>query len=204
MVGGPIGAIAGAAIGAVAGGLAGKGVAEQIDPTNEDRYWRENYTARPYYDKTIGYEDIGPAYRYGWESRKKYSGRGWKEVEADLGRDWDRTRGKSTLGWEKAKHATRDAWDRLESAFTPEEDKYWSEHYKTRPYYDSNSDYNTYGPAYRYGYEARQRWADKAWEDIEKDMNRDWNKDNPDSELTWDKAKHAVKDAWDKVTGKAK
>src|SRR4026209_2910603 len=48
-VGGPIGAAVGAAVGAVAGGLAGKGLAEVLDPTVEDKYWREEYKNRPYY-----------------------------------------------------------------------------------------------------------------------------------------------------------
>mgnify|MGYP003391712891 CR=1 FL=1 len=30
-----------AAVGAIVGGLAGKGVAEMVDPTAEDAYWRE-------------------------------------------------------------------------------------------------------------------------------------------------------------------
>src|SRR4051812_49056202 len=46
---GPVGAVAGAVVGAVAGGLGGKSIAESIDPTAEDAYWRENYSSRPYY-----------------------------------------------------------------------------------------------------------------------------------------------------------
>ena len=42
VVGGPVGAAVGAVVGGIAGGLAGKGVAEQIDPTQEDAYWRAN------------------------------------------------------------------------------------------------------------------------------------------------------------------
>src|SRR5436853_6114369 len=40
---GPAGTIAGAAVGAVVGGLVGKGIAEKVDPTREDVYWRENH-----------------------------------------------------------------------------------------------------------------------------------------------------------------
>src|SRR5688500_13752611 len=45
---GPVGTVVGAAVGAIAGGLAGKGIAEMIDPTVEDRYWKDNYSARSY------------------------------------------------------------------------------------------------------------------------------------------------------------
>src|SRR6516164_1141381 len=53
---GPAGAVAGAVIGGVAGGYAGKGVAESIDPTVEDAYWRDNYANRTYYDSSHSYD----------------------------------------------------------------------------------------------------------------------------------------------------
>lgn len=111
---GPVGVAVGAVVGAVAGGLGGKAVAEQIDPTAEDAYWRENYSSRPYVDQGGAYETYQPAYRYGWESRTQHSGRRFDEVENDLASGWERTKGKTAMGWEKAKHAVRDAWDRLE------------------------------------------------------------------------------------------
>lgn len=37
----------GAAVGAIVRGLAGKGIAESIDPTHEDAYCRENDKNRP-------------------------------------------------------------------------------------------------------------------------------------------------------------
>ena len=114
LIAGPAGAAVGAVIGAVAGGLAGKGVAESIDPTVEDAYWRENYTQRPYYDKKSAYEQYQPAYRYGWESQSKYSGRSFDEAEPELGREWEAAKAHSQLAWQNAKHATRDAWDRIE------------------------------------------------------------------------------------------
>ena len=39
-IAGPAGTAAGAVVGAVAGGLGGKDVAEVVDPTGEDKYWR--------------------------------------------------------------------------------------------------------------------------------------------------------------------
>jgi hypothetical protein len=119
----PIGGAIGAVVGAVAGGLAGKGVAESVNPTEEDAYWRDNYKNRPYADANAPYDEYRPAYQYGWESRSKYEGRKFDEVESDLGRDWDRARGKSSLGWEKAKDATRDAWHRVERALPGDADR---------------------------------------------------------------------------------
>src|SRR5262245_55801372 len=83
-VGGTVGGAVGAVGGGVAGGLAGKGPAEATNPTAEDAHWRENYETRPYYTPGAAYEQYGPAYRYGWESRQKYGGRKWEDIEADL------------------------------------------------------------------------------------------------------------------------
>src|SRR3954470_6269521 len=55
-VAGPVGTAVGAAVGAVVGGLMGKGVAEGINPTVEDAYWRETYTTRSYYEQGRTYD----------------------------------------------------------------------------------------------------------------------------------------------------
>jgi hypothetical protein len=108
--------------GGIGGGLAGKAVAEKIDPTVEEAYWRENYRSRPYYENSYEYEDYAPAYRQGWEARQKYPQRRWDDVEPELGRSWSQTKSKSRLGWERAKSASRDAWDRLERAMPGDAD----------------------------------------------------------------------------------
>jgi hypothetical protein len=113
MAAGPIGTAVGAAVGAVAGGLIGKGVAEMVDPTVEDQYWRDNFTSRPYVGSDATYDDYGPAYRYGVDAAMRSPGRRWDDVDAELGTNWPSTRGTSRLEWDRAKHATRDAWQRV-------------------------------------------------------------------------------------------
>jgi hypothetical protein len=115
-VGGPVGAMIGAAIGGVTGGLAGKGVAESVNPTEEDAYWRDNHAARPY-AQGRSYDDLRPAYQYGWESRGQHADRSWNDAESDLERGWNQARGNTSLGWHEAKDATRDAWERVDSRF---------------------------------------------------------------------------------------
>jgi hypothetical protein len=113
-VGGPVGTLVGAAVGAVAGGLVGHGIAEGVNPTEEDAYWRENYRTRPYADANRSYDDYRPAYQYGWESRARYGNRRWEDVEPDLERGWEQAKGASKQTWHEAKNATRDAWHRVE------------------------------------------------------------------------------------------
>ena len=115
-VGGPVGAMIGAAVGGVAGGLAGKEVAESVNPTEEEAYWRESYSSRPYAG-TKSYDELGPAYQYGWETWSKHREHGWNNVESDLEKGWNEARGNSRLAWTDARHASRDAWDRLDSRF---------------------------------------------------------------------------------------
>ena len=112
-VAGPVGTAVGAAVGAIAGGLLGKGVAEMIDPTAEDMYWRDNYATRPYVATNSTYDDYGPAYRYGVDAATRYYGRSFDDVDAELGTNWPSVRGKSRLEWERAKSAARDSWQRV-------------------------------------------------------------------------------------------
>lgn len=120
-LGGPAGMAAGAAIGAavvggLAGGLAGKAAGEKFDPTVEDTYWAASYATAPYVTKGSAYETYQPAYRYGWESYKKYPGKTFDQVESELSRDWEKHRGSSSLTWHDARSAARDAWHRMDRA----------------------------------------------------------------------------------------
>lgn len=115
-VAGPIGTAVGAAVGAVAGGLMGKGVAEGIDPTAEDAYWRENYRSKDY-AAGRAYDDFGPAYGYGVSHYQR--DRSFEDVEPEMAEGWMGARGQSTLGWGEASAAARDAWDRLDSQRHP-------------------------------------------------------------------------------------
>lgn len=112
-VGGPVGAMIGAAVGGIAGGLTGMGLAESINPKEEDAFWRSSYEKRPYAQGRT-YDDLRPAYQYGWESRARYADRPWHEAETELASGWETVKGDTKLGWHEAKHATRDAWDRID------------------------------------------------------------------------------------------
>ena len=122
-VAGPVGTAVGIVAGAVVGGLAGKGIAEKIDPTVEDAYWRENYKTRNYVAANEDYDVYRPAYRTGYEGRRKYAGRTFDQAEPDLRRDYENCRGANCPGWDRAKLASRDAWDRIERAVPGDADR---------------------------------------------------------------------------------
>ena len=82
------------------------------------------------------------------------------------------------------------------------EDQYWRENYSSRPYVSGGS-YNDYGPAYRYGVDAYTRYPNRSFDDVESDLSRDWSTNRGGSSLEWERAKHASRDAWHRVSNAA-
>jgi hypothetical protein len=79
------------------------------------------------------------------------------------------------------------------------EDAYWRDTYPSRPYADKTAGYDTYEPAYRYGWESAATRPGRSFDEVESDLERGWDKAKGKSELGWDKAKHATRDAWHRV-----
>lgn len=79
------------------------------------------------------------------------------------------------------------------------EDAYWKQNYNKRPYYKTESTYDTYQPAYKYGWESRMMHGGKQWDDVESHLERGWEKNRGSSNLGWPEAKQATRDAWDRL-----
>ena len=85
----------------------------------------------------------------------------------------------------------------IEEAIDPTaEDAYWEEHFSDRPYAGTDT-YETYRPAYQYGWESRARYPHRRFDEVEPELAQGWHARQ--SKLTWDKAKDATRDAWDRV-----
>jgi len=82
-----------------------------------------------------------------------------------------------------------------------DEDEYWRSNYSTRPYVTSET-YETYQPGYRYGYEAALRNDGREWNDIERDLETDWDTYEHRGKSTWQQVKDAARDAWDRMMGR--
>ena len=84
-----------------------------------------------------------------------------------------------------------------------EEDEYWRTNYRSRPYASSGGhDYTFYQPAYRYGYESANRYQGRNWNDVESELSTNWNTYEHRGTSTCEQIKAAVRDGWDRVTGK--
>ncbi|MFD0669133.1 ferritin-like domain-containing protein [Ramlibacter sp. MAHUQ-53] len=114
---GPLGMAVGGVVGAVVGGLAGKAAAEALNPSEEEAHWRDRFTQEPYYQQGRSFEDYGPAYRYGAESRASIED-DWDTAATRLESGWSGARGSSTLDWDQARPASRAAWDRADTMRT--------------------------------------------------------------------------------------
>lgn len=198
---GPLGTLIGAAVGVVAGAAAGKGVAERIDPTGEDAYWREEYRNRDYAKADYDYDrDYAAAYGLGLQAREQYPSRTWDEHERELSHDWGTRRGDSRLEWDEARLAARDSWERADATYRTYEDsdRDYADRFDTVDYRETDSSYDDYRPAYRYGVQARSRYRDRVWDDrLDTDLESGWERAKDRSRLSWAQAKAAVREAFD-------
>jgi hypothetical protein len=93
--------------------------------------------------------------------------------------------------------------DRKDQFDWKSEDEYWRTNYRNRPYAAGGSnEYGYYQPGYRYGVESATRYRGREWNDVEADLQRDWDRYEHRGQSTWEQMKAAVRDAWDRVTGK--
>ena len=74
--------------------------------------------------------------------------------------------------------------------------------YKSTPYYTSGREWSDYEPAYKYGYETYGQYRGKKFDDVESELERNWDKTRANSSLAWNDAKYAVKDGWHHIERK--
>ncbi|MDX2111405.1 MAG: hypothetical protein SFY80_14330 [Verrucomicrobiota bacterium] len=78
------------------------------------------------------------------------------------------------------------------------EDTYWKANYLKQKYVAPNTPYSVYHPAYRTGYEGRNQYPGKTYEEVEAELQHNYEKARGNSTLRWDEAKHATRDAWNR------
>jgi uncharacterized protein (TIGR02271 family) len=84
-------------------------------------------------------------------------------------------------------------WDQVRTDYQ----KRWQERYG-----GSGQRWEDAEPAYRYGYEMRDRpeYRGRAWNDVESDFQHDWRQRNPNT--PWERAKDFVRDTWESARGR--
>jgi hypothetical protein len=79
------------------------------------------------------------------------------------------------------------------------ENDHWRKNYSSRPYVTSGSIYDDYAPAYRLGYERYPQYHGRSFDEIEPELSREWQSSRGTSSLTWEQAKHATRDAFERA-----
>jgi len=64
------------------------------------------------------------------------------------------------------------------------------------PYYSAGRHWNDYAPAYRFGRDSRQRHAGSRFDEVERQLEKEWRGARDTSRLGWIEARGAVEDAW--------
>ena len=80
------------------------------------------------------------------------------------------------------------------------EDAYWRENYAGRSYVSGSKSFDDYGPAYGYGVNSYSKYPGQSFDDVESDLSRDWTSSRGKSNLDWNGAKNATRDAWNRVS----
>jgi hypothetical protein len=87
------------------------------------------------------------------------------------------------------------------------EHEYWRANYRTRPYIDpDDEDYDRYAPAYEYGWTSYHRHGrtddgtSTYFDDVEQELGKTWEGDA----LSWEAARPAVRDAWNRASESAR
>ncbi|MDO5624207.1 MAG: hypothetical protein Q4G71_05925 [Pseudomonadota bacterium] len=77
---------------------------------------------------------------------------------------------------------------------------YWRENHVGEPDHATAYSYeDDYAPAYRLGYQGRERYAGKSWDVAEADLQRDWELLKGKSRLSWEQARARGLAAWQRV-----
>jgi len=78
------------------------------------------------------------------------------------------------------------------------EETYWRENYLREPYYERGYTFEDYLPAYRTGWEGHLRYAGRTYEQCERELQRDYQRNRGASQLEWAKNRHAVRAGWER------
>jgi hypothetical protein len=78
------------------------------------------------------------------------------------------------------------------------EEAYWAENYESQPHFKKGFTYQDYHPGYRTGWEARQRYQGRKFEEIERDLQADYERNRGQSRLDWKENRQSARAAWNR------
>lgn len=89
------------------------------------------------------------------------------------------------------------AGDSIAEAINPTDyTSHFQKEYKNTPYYIGGSEWRDYEPAYKYGYDNYSQYRGRPFEEVEPELQRNWETAKGGSRLAWNDARGAVRDGW--------
>ena len=79
------------------------------------------------------------------------------------------------------------------------EEAFWKTAYVEQPYYQEGKAYEYYAPAYRIGWEARERFPGREFDEVEVELRKSYDHFVSDGAPDWGIARQAARAAWDRV-----
>ena len=81
------------------------------------------------------------------------------------------------------------------------EETFWRANYTRETYFERGYTFEDYFPGYRTGWEGRARYQNRRFDEAERDLARDYQRNRGDSRLEWAKNRHAARAAWERLEG---
>jgi hypothetical protein len=78
------------------------------------------------------------------------------------------------------------------------EDAYWRENFGNRSY-AAGERYERWRPAFQYGWQSYGKYRGRKFDEVEPELRRDWDQTDGARDLTWERARSASRDAWNRV-----
>ncbi len=75
--------------------------------------------------------------------------------------------------------------------------EYWRANYSSRPYVNKGDSFETYKPAYEYGYKSRAKNPDRSFDEARTELQSNWQSNK--SNLDWTRAEPAIRDSYDRT-----
>ncbi len=73
---------------------------------------------------------------------------------------------------------------------------YWRENFAGRPYVREGASFDDYAPAYVFGIHSSAKFADRGFDAVEAELEREWYTVRDTSNLEWELARDAAHDSW--------
>lgn len=84
------------------------------------------------------------------------------------------------------------------------EEDYWRDQFSSRPYALADATFEQYRPAYRFGVDVFGRYQGLSFDTVEPELSLGWPAARGTSTMEWEHARHASRDAWDRMADRAR